>query len=221
MLSLKSFWPPLKKNDYQIVDLVDPGTPHSTRRLFEDFIFELPKSSPNDHRLRNYINLHEQLDKYECFTLLLHREKIVGFSGMHSYRRHPDHSRVLSRLYYHPSIRTSHLRGRTLPSLATCMMLPKQMQVAKKLGKTCVFMSMEGIQRNQFCHKLARAISELQNRPWQVPSEMYYTLDVQNGEDLKMSPDVWQNIIYCSLDQKTHPQLPNMSRSDWTQKFDC
>lgn len=209
----------MTQNNYEVIDLCKSSSDYWLN-LFKKMIKDLHLISPNDKLLKNYLNLDLEYSNYESFTLLTENKKIIAFSGMHGDIYSDGISRVLSRLYYTPEIRSKSLNGRTLPSLASRHMLPIHFEKAVQLNKSHIFLSFEGLNRRPFCFKLAKALGDYYNQDWYVHKEMCNTARLLPNGELNMNSDVWQNIIVLHLNDKKKFSLPSMSIENWKHHFE-
>ena len=79
----------------------------------------------------NYKNIHEHINDYLTFDVLVDEHDIVGFSTTHNDGRYPSESaRVATRTYYHPMFRNiaNHLKR---PSYAELYFIPSQIEYCK------------------------------------------------------------------------------------------
>jgi hypothetical protein len=199
----------------------DIAKPENKRWLgaFKDLIKCIEDSPKRDRLTANYLGLHERLDAYESFTIITKEDRVVGFSGMHGSHFPSGHSRVLSRLYYHPSIRANSLSGRKLPSLAIRFMLPIQIQVAQQLGVEIIFMSFAGLNRREFCKRLLPVLQAHSNQGWQLEPKMHCTAKLLLSGEINMNSDVWQNIISLPLQENATLKLPAMTITEWEERY--
>jgi len=102
-------------------------------------------SNSNDKLKNNYIDLDPK--KFLSFTALLNDDQIIGFSGLQSSfeRWGPNIVRCSTRMWIHPNYRSTGMTKFTQGDkfLNSFYLIPKQLEIAKKLKYSCVFMSRE------------------------------------------------------------------------------
>jgi hypothetical protein len=167
---------------------------------FEEFLREVERLSKTDNLYTNYLELAQTWSTYDCFTVLIDEssEEILGFSCLQTHGYPAGVGRVLTRTYYHPKIRERSLSGRRLPSLATKLMLPLQMAVARKLQLSHIFFSMQGINRRPYFKKVVAALNEhLGNENWVVLDKLFNTCrPIPGTNQANCDQSCWQNIAY-------------------------
>lgn len=155
----------------------------------EDFSFKLR----NNYKAIN-------LENFLAFTCLINdSEQVVAFSGLQKKPFPGSCARVLSRLYYGPSIRTKGYHS--FPSVATKLMLPHQLDIAKKHNLSYVFISLQNdLNRNFFVKSYTKKLNNFfPDLSWNLLDGAYNTcrlIDGRQNED----PSCWQTLIAASLD---------------------
>lgn len=204
--------------EIRVVDILNENS-RNERAAFEDYIVNLAASPTNDRLIGNYLDLNQKLDQYTSFTVMFEGDNVVGFSGLHG-GIYPDGTyRALSRLFYDPSIREIALSGQNLPSYASRLMLPVQLEVARQRHARFCFLSFEGLNRRRFCFRLAEVLEDHYGQQWQVSDRLHNTARRLPDGSLNMNPDVWQNILFLRLNGDDELPLPAMEISDWISKY--
>lgn len=190
---------------------------------FLSLVDEIETLGRNDRLSQNYLDLKETWESYASFTILLDHESenIVGFSSLQVHGYPKGYGRVLTRTYYHPSVRENSLAGRKLPSLATRLMLPLQMKKAEELGLEHIFFSMQGLNRRPYFEKVIEALNtHLGIDNWELLSSLYNTCRALPGTS-KTNNDqsCWQNIAYFNLGKIEDFKLPELSTDDYLRIY--
>lgn len=204
--------------EIRVVDILNESS-RNERAAFENYIVNLAASPTNDRLISNYLDLNQKLDQYTSFTVMFEQDRVVGFSGLHGGIYAEGTYRALSRLFYDPSIREMALSGQNLPSYASRLMLPVQMEVARQKKARFLFLSFEGLNRRRFCFQLAEVLSQYYGQSWLVSEKLHNTARRLPDGSLNMNPDVWQNIVYLDLNGDKKLPLPDMEISDWISRY--
>lgn len=208
----------IEENEITHYDVLLPENEGWKHRLIE-FIRTLKSKKNTDQLIKNYQTLDNELDFYLVFSVLVLNNELIAFSGMHSEPYEDSEARVLSRLYYAPSIRVKSLKGWTLPGYAVRFMLPHQIEAARRLNKSMVFLSMQGLRRRPFCLELTNAMRDYFSLPWTLEDGMYHTVRRNSNGGLNQKPGAWQNIISLALKPGHTLSLPHITCEAWEQKF--
>ncbi len=205
-------------NKLQVFDLKNDRHRHWVP-AFGRLVEQIQKQHKDDRLIGNYVDLNQSWTEYEMFNIITQEEKILGFSGMHTHPYPQTVSRVLSRLFYLDDLRQKSLKGHSLPSFASTLMLPLQHQKALELDKEIIFLSFEHIKRRKFCYKLASSLQETFKQNWQVHDKMVNTVRPLPDGSLNYEQPCWQNVIYLKLKDNSQFPLPTMSTEEWERRF--
>ncbi len=208
----------INPNELQVYDLKNDQ--HSRWvPVFETLIQQIQQEHHGDRLIGNYVGLDQTWTEYDMFNIITHGPKILGFSGMHTHPYPEAISRVLSRLFYLDDLRQKSLKGHTLPSFASTLMLPLQHDKALNLDKEIIFLSFEDIKRRKFCYKLASSLQEKFKQNWQVHEHMVNTVRPLPDGTLNYEQPCWQNVIYLKLKENCSFPLPTMTTEEWKSRF--
>ena len=170
----------------------------------------------------NYKNIHEHINDYLTFDVLVDEHDIVGFSTTHNDGRYPSESaRVATRTYYHPMFRNiaNHLKR---PSYAELYFIPSQIEYCKSNNITLPFFSVEYYRRRPAIQRIVNNLNNLYDQDWQVLPDMYNTCRQHNEKGTFVGDsqgiNCWQNVAVCKLGDK-ELELPSMTVDNWLQRF--
>ncbi len=177
-----------------MIDICDPAH-HDAKASFFEFLKTLPLLSPKDRLLENYVKIPAIFDKFLAFTICYYERSIIGFSGLYSIWG-PGIFRALTRTYYHPSIRTSSLKEQFVPNLATKIMLPYQVEVAKKQSAKVIFVSMENPKRKFYFEKIFKIVNTTwEQGEWVLQPGFFNVCPTLKNGELNDAPSCWQSIV--------------------------
>lgn len=175
-----------------VYDIKNQPNPEIEDKFFEvidDIIF-----LSGDRLKDNYIDLKTSYKAYAAFHVVVYEDEIVAFSGLQTDKFPAGHCRALTRTYYTEHARTKNLKPREMPSLASKYMLPAQVEVARQMGMTNIFISFEEkLGRKRFSKVFEQMLQEVYpDESWELLPGLYNTVpDSRNGS--------WQFIINNQL----------------------
>lgn len=188
----------------QVYDLIS-HCPNPVSEAFMATLDDLEKQS-HDKLKANYASLRHNYQSYPSFIVLMENDRCIAFSGLQTAGYHHA-ARALSRTYYVPEVRTSNLKPREFPGLASRYMLQPQVQKAKDLGLHHVFVSFEAgrLKQGLFPQKFAENLRRLwPEQNWQLLPQTYNTCRRLPDQSLNQHPSCRQHVICLSLTDSPH-----------------
>jgi hypothetical protein len=196
--------------DLQIFDIKNEPTEKAIF-LFKKFANEIEKSKCQK-RKSNYLGLVDSYNQYASFTVIISGEECIAFSALQVDHFWPA-GRVLTRTYYSSDVRKKNMRPREFPSLASKYMLPIQIDKAKKLGLSYVFVSFES-QRHKsglFPLRFAQGLCILNpDQRWVLLPGLYNTCRLLSGS-LNNDKSCLQHIVSLQINPGAYFPLPKHS----------
>ena len=189
----------------RLLDMKNKSTIQQWREDFEKLRSQILTST--DTRRENYSHSMFNIDEQEEISLLMLKGKIVAFSSLYSREHYPRGVfRALNRTWKDPYIRYVN---RSYWLLSRQMLLP-QIEKAKSLRSSAIFISTEGKRRRW----LQRWVSEAQkeNPAWTILPHMYQVAPCD-------SISCWQNVAYLPLQKGFQLKFPFILFNDWGKKF--
>lgn len=178
----------------RVYDIVNHPNSIVEQKFF-DVIDDINIGVYEDKLIDNYKDLKTKFLKFDSFTVVMDDENdVLGFSGLQSFNFPERHSRALTRTFYTHKTRMNSLGPRQLPSLASKLMLPVHVSVAKKLDYDNVFISFEEhLGRSTFVNKFTNMLnSEYPNYNWELLQGLYNTIPHTDHKS-------WQHIVITKL----------------------
>lgn len=197
--------------------------------FFKEGLEELTASK--DQHKREWININ--LDNYDCFTIATikdqTRETFVAWSGMYS-KIYPDgYCRIGQRYYKSKNFRLNILTSKEdqIESLHTGIkyMLPYQIEIAKKLDKKVIIVTMNYNRKRyfkRFVNRLNSSLTGLDYNDFVIQEDLYHTCRTYKNDKyigLNKSPMCWQYIATLNLTGDTLEPIPSITKEEYIERF--
>jgi hypothetical protein len=134
--------------------------------------------------------------RFKEWFFLVNKTELIAFATIQEF--YPKCYRLLTRTYYNPKYRRTHLHYNTSEKTPAIYLL--EAQIAYLTDFDTIFISMQDLKRRNALIRLMKKI----NAKWQLHPEMVKTC----GED---SSNCWQSVIYLGKDL----ELPGINISEW------
>jgi hypothetical protein len=158
-------------------------------------------------------NIIDNLDNYSLWTIMIdEKDNVLAFAAIDEKRFEKANCvRVMSRTFYHPSIRRKTLRYEyNNDSAPVIQMLQYQLNFLKDTDKT-IIMTMELLRHRKNLEAFFNKCNNLLGHKWKLLDKLYRT--VPNYAD----PNSWQNLgVYGEIEKI---KLPSIEISDWKKKY--
>jgi len=192
----------------QIIDILDK--PYWQSILLEK-VNKIKETT--HHNASNYLNFHVRLPLYDSFVILVDDDNILAMSGLFNGNIYPQNiSRALDRTYYFENKKSRGFNKEYY--YASKYMLPYQVEIAKKLNKAAVFVSIQNLNKRKaflrFCKNSHNLLTPLEN--------LYNTCRQINNT---INNDVlcWQNVAIHKIDPNYNLILPQITQNDYRKKY--
>lgn len=168
------------------------------------------------HNAKNYVDLEQRLDLYDCFTVVVDNERLVAFSGLFNGGIYPDNiARVADRSYYYDWRNNPASGFRESTKYNSNYMLPFQIEHARAVGYDYVFVSVQN-------PKKRKALTQIIKK-WPVEfimeEELCNTCRLVNNR-VTDQPTCWQNVaVYKLTDTQKTFNLPRLSLEEFNERF--
>lgn len=167
----------------------------------------------NHHNKNNYNNFEDRLKLYDAFHIVVDNDNILAMSGLFNNGIYPSNTvRALDRTYYfywykgdssfNPNIRYN-----------TTYFWPEQVKVAKQLGYSSVFFSIQNIKKR----RAAADIASRTNPKAELMPHLYNTCRLIHGNVNNDQP-CWQNIVLHKFNDEEF-DLPKMELEEYEQRY--
>lgn len=166
------------------------------------------------HNKNNYIDFEKRLPEYDAFHIVVDdNEKILAMSGLYNNGIYPDNTvRALDRTYYfywyegdssfNPRIRYN-----------TSYFWPEQAKVAKQLGYSSVFFSVQNIKKRKAANDIASRTNPRGNLLPLLYNTCRHTANGVNNDKL-----CWQNIVLHEFNKDIF-DLPSIEIEEYEKRY--
>jgi hypothetical protein len=199
---------------FTVVDLNSDASPDQID-AFKSLIRRISEER-SDLLWENYKKLVERFGRYDAFHCLFSQGgEITGFAALQSHFCPDGFSRALTRSYIAPEFRSSNRFPPTgSRSFLSDLVLPRQVDVAVKLGKKGVFVSFEKPSRRPFIERWIAHLNDLYpGKQWTLLPDMYLTYPQPE------KASCWQLVAFLPLDGYDAPPLESISAREWHSRF--
>lgn len=184
---------------------------------FEEVREGILKSS--DRNAQNYGRFFDGPNLYENISVdvvLDDHDEIVAFAAMHGDgRRYPlGFARAVARYWIRPDHRRNGLSRIAPMDYGSGLIMPKQIEDARRRGLEAVFVTMEFPRRRAALQRIANLNPHVELK---VLEHMYFTCD--QFEINQNSPTCWQNVGITWLGHARRLPLPRMEITEWNARF--